>query len=67
VTQREADQHAWLNRMRSLWNIDGHLLADALTPEEQQEFTRDPPRYFMHANGVQAEAIWREIEKRQQR
>lgn len=58
-------RHAFINRLRSLWNIDGYLLADALTEEQQREFMRDPPRYLMGADRQQAEAIWREVEKRQ--
>lgn len=57
--------HGFLNRIRSLWNIDGYLLADALTDEQQQEFMRDPARYITHTDRQKAEAIWREVEKRQ--
>ena len=57
--------HGFLNRIRSLWNIDGYLLADALSETEQQEFMRDPCRYITHTDRIQAEAIWREVQKRQ--
>lgn len=54
----------FLNRLRSLWNIDGHLLPE-LTKEQQIEFVRDPIKYFIRTDRTQSDAIWREIEKRQ--
>ena len=60
----EVDRHRFLNRVRSLFNIDGHLLPE-LTPAQQAEFVADPVRYFMRCERVQADAIWREIERRQ--
>jgi hypothetical protein len=54
----------FINRVRSLFNIDGDLLPE-LTPEQQLEFVRNPPRYFINTDMSQSRAIWREIEKRQ--
>ena len=59
------EMHQFLNRVRSLWSIDGYLLRDALTEEQRHEFMRDPVRYFAHTDRKQAEAIWREVQKRQ--
>jgi hypothetical protein len=58
------NQHAFLNRVRSLFNIDGYRLPE-LTEEQRGKFLRDPVRYFIGADDMQAAAIWREIEKRQ--
>jgi hypothetical protein len=56
---------AFLNRVRSLFNIDHHLLPE-LTERDWQEFRDDPPRYFINnADLPQLRAIWREVEKRQ--
>jgi hypothetical protein len=56
---------AFLNRVRSLFNIDHYLLPE-LTERDWQEFRDDPPRYFMNkADLPQLRAIWREVEKRQ--
>ena len=54
----------FLNRLRSLHNIDGDLLPE-LSKDEQREFVRGPVVYFLRADDAQAQAIWREIEKRQ--
>lgn len=59
------EMHQFLNRLRSLWNIDGYLLADVLSLQQQQDFVRDPVRYFTQSDRKTAEAIWREIERRQ--
>lgn len=57
----------FLNRVRGLFNINGWLLEDALTHEQQVEFVRDPPRYFINlADAEQQRAIWRELQKRAQ-
>ena len=53
-----------LNRIRSLFNIDGYLLPE-LSLSEQERFLRDPVRYFINADEPQSDAIFREIEKRQ--
>lgn len=58
------EQHDFINRLRSLFNIDGYLLPE-LTSEQQAEFLANPVRYFMGADDRQADAIWREIERRQ--
>ena len=66
-TARDVSDRAralFLNRLRSLYNIDGHLLPE-LTSEEQREFVRDPVRYLIRTDATQAAAIWREVEKRQ--
>lgn len=59
------NQRDFANRLRSLFNIDGDLLKDVLTEEEQQQFVRDPVRFYMCCADWAADAIWREIEKRQ--
>jgi hypothetical protein len=59
-----ADQHLFTNMVRSLFNIDGHLLPE-LTAEHQREFVRDPVRYFMGTDKSQQDAIFREVMKRQ--
>jgi hypothetical protein len=56
--------HDFINRLKTLWDIDGDLLPE-LTAEEQYDFMTDPIRYLIHANDAQAEAIMREVEKRQ--
>lgn len=58
------DKHGFINRVRSLYNIDGYLLPE-LSEEEQAQFIRNPSRYLMHADKGQSDAIWREVEKRQ--
>jgi hypothetical protein len=58
--------HEFLNRIRSLYNIDRHLLPE-LTDEQWPEFRDDPPRYLIHTDKVQSDAIMREVEKRQHR
>ena len=64
VALADRTKRLFLNRVRSLFNIDGFLLPE-LDEAEQQKFMRDPVRYFMGANQVAGEAIWREVEKRQ--
>ncbi len=54
----------FLNRVRSLFNIDGYQLPE-LTSDQQREFVRDPVRYFIRTDKAQSDAIWREVEKRQ--
>ena len=56
------DRHRFINRLRSLFNIDGFLLPE-LTDKQQGEFMTDPHRYLMRTDRAQAEAIWREVEK----
>jgi len=58
------DQHTFTNMLRSLFNIDGFLLPE-LTSEQQAQFVRDPVRYFISADKVQQDAIFREVAKRQ--
>lgn len=60
------DQHEFINRVRSLFNIDGFLLPE-LTAAQQSDFIRDPVRYFIGTDKAQSDAIWREVEKRQAR
>ncbi len=56
---------AFLNRIRSLFNIDGYLLPE-LDKRYWPEFRDDPPRYFINrADLTQQRAIWREVERRQ--
>ena len=56
----------FLNRLRSLHNIDGDQLPE-LEGYDWISFRDDPPRYFMRCNDTQAAAIWREVERRQRR
>ena len=58
-------KNEFLNRVRSLFNIDGFELSDALDVKEQSAFVRDPVRFFMRADEQQAQAIFREVERRQ--
>lgn len=58
------DKALLLNCIRSLYNIDRHLLPE-LTDEQWFNFNDHPPHYFIHADDTQAEAIWREVAKRQ--
>ena len=68
ITDQELDDtfmSAFLNRVRSLFNIDHHLLPE-LSEKDWLEFRDDPPRYFINdADLKQARAIWREVERRQ--
>lgn len=58
------EMHEFLNRVRSLYNIDRHLLPE-LDDMQWISFRDDPPRYTINTDKVQKEAIWREVEKRQ--
>ena len=58
------DKKSFINRIRSLFNIDGYTLPE-LTREQQLEFLRDPVRYFLNTDEAQSDAIMREIESRQ--
>ena len=60
------DTHSFQNRIRSLSNIDGYLLPE-LSQDEQAAFLRDPVGFFLRANDAQADAIFREVERRQTR
>ncbi len=55
---------ALMNRIRSLFNIDGDLLPE-LTREQQAVFLADPVRFFLNASEAQSDAIMREIQARQ--
>jgi hypothetical protein len=58
------DAHEFINRIRSLYNIDHYKLPE-LNDEQWIEFQNDPPRYLIRTDKIQAEAILREVEKRQ--
>jgi hypothetical protein len=58
------EKRAFLNRIRSLFNIDGYLLPE-LTKDQQLQFLRDPVRFFLNADEAQSDAIMREVESRQ--
>ena len=58
------NQHDFINRLRSLFNIDGYKLPE-LSWRQQHNFVCDPVRYFIQADDEQQAAIWREVEKRQ--
>jgi hypothetical protein len=57
-------QHAFLNMLRSLHNIDGYQLPE-LNWGQQLDFVQTPVKYFIQADEEQQAAIWREISKRQ--
>lgn len=57
-------QHEFINRVRSLYNIDRVKLPE-LSDEQWLEFRDDPPRYLIRTDKDQADAIMREVEKRQ--
>jgi hypothetical protein len=54
----------FINRIRSLYNIDGHLLSE-LSSQQQLAFLRAPVTYFLETDETQSDAIMREIERRQ--
>lgn len=57
--------HAFINRVRSLYNIDRYLLPE-LRDEDWPEFRDNPPRYLINrADKPQSDAIMREVEARQ--
>ena len=59
------EKRAFLNRIRSLYNIDGYLLPE-LGKDQQLQFLRDPVRFLLNADEAQSDAIMREVESRQQ-
>lgn len=56
----------FLNRLRSLFNIDRHALPE-LSAEQWPKFRDAPVDYLIRADDGQADAIWREVERRQRR
>jgi hypothetical protein len=54
----------FINRIRSLYNIDGHLLPE-LSSQQQLAFLRAPVTYFLETDETQSDAIMREVERRQ--
>jgi hypothetical protein len=55
----------FINRVRSLYNINHDRLPE-LNEREWREFCDDPPKYLINlADKKQAEAIVREVQKRQ--
>lgn len=57
--------HDFINRVRSLYNINRYLLPE-LNEDQWKQFRDDPARYFINrADKIQVEAIMREVEKRQ--
>lgn len=59
------NEHEFINRLRSLFNIGGFLLAPELNKIEQQAFFINPAKFYLSCNDRQRAAIWREVEKRQ--
>lgn len=57
-------QHEFMNRLRGLWNIDADQLPE-LDRQQYAAFSAFPPQWLIRCDDVQADAIWREIEKRQ--
>lgn len=60
------EKSAFHNAVRSLYNIDRHMLPE-LTDKQWVKFRDDPPRYFIEADRAQSHAIWDEVRKRQVR
>ena len=57
----------FINRMRSMYNIDAYLLPE-LDEYQRRIFLDDPLQFFMNdGNEPYRAAIWREVEKRQSR
>lgn len=54
----------FLNRVRSLYNVDRPQLPE-LTPAEWVSFREDPARFLIYSDDILADAIWREVERRQ--
>jgi hypothetical protein len=63
-SRNSMEKRAFLNRIRSLYNIDGYLLPE-LGKDQQSQFLRDPVRFLLNADEAQSDAIMREIESRQ--
>lgn len=57
-------RHEFIDRVRSLYNIDRYLLPE-LTDDQWDEFRLDPPHYLIRTDKVQADAILREVDRRQ--
>lgn len=57
-------RHEFSNRLRSLFNIDADNLPD-LTQEQYAAFLVDPVRFFLRREDALSDAIFREVEKRQ--
>ena len=56
--------HQFLNRLKSLYNIDGYLLPE-LNYFDWVKFRDHPSAFFINADDGKRAAIWREVEKRQ--
>jgi hypothetical protein len=56
--------HDLTNRLRTLYNIDRHQVPE-LTDAEWPKFRDDPPRFLARCPDTLADAIMREVEKRQ--
>ncbi|MDB5358876.1 MAG: hypothetical protein JWO51_173 [Rhodospirillales bacterium] len=59
-----SNQAAFLNRLRSLFNIDADQIPELTN---RRLFLANPVEYLIRAGDAQSDAIWREIEKRQLR
>ncbi len=58
--------YEFINRIRSLYNIDHYKLPE-LSNEHWEQFRNDPPRYLaFKADRGQSDAILREVERRQE-
>lgn len=58
------EQRAFMNRLRSLWNIDHDRLPE-FTQAQWAKFRDGPHRFLAEADDPTAAAIWRAIEERQ--
>lgn len=59
-------QHEFMNRLRSLWNIDRDQLPE-LSEVQWTNFLLAPSSFLIRADDATAAAIWREVERRQTR
>lgn len=60
------ERSLFLNRVRSLYNIDMYLLPE-LSRDDWDLFRTDPARFMINTDATQINAIWREVEKRQRK
>ena len=58
--------HEFINRIRSLYNIEWDQLPELLSEENWWAFRENPPRYLCSTDKIQSDAIIREMEKRQE-
>ena len=64
TTPTDHELHAFLNRVRSVFNIDQCDIPE-FSPWKWGQFQSDPIRYLMRCSDEDAAVIWREVQKRQ--